>query len=74
MTANEFLNESTNERPPSWTVCPPDRLMKFQIIAVIWRDGAANRCTADLRSALLDQAEPGDTLFAPALRSHFEPG
>jgi hypothetical protein len=26
MTANEFLNESTNERPPSWTVCPPDRL------------------------------------------------
>jgi len=33
--------------------------MKFQIIAVIWRDGAANRCTADLRSALLDQAEPG---------------
>ncbi len=35
---------------------------------------AANRCTADLRSALLDQAEPGDTLFARALRSHFEPG
>jgi hypothetical protein len=33
-----------------------------------------NRCTADLRSALLYQAEPGDTLFARALRSHFEPG
>jgi len=31
--------------------------------------GAANRRSADLRSALLDQAESGDTLFAPALLS-----
>jgi len=29
--------------------------------------GAANRRTANLGSALLDHAEPGETLFAPAL-------
>jgi hypothetical protein len=29
MTANEFLNESTNERPPFVDGLHPDRLMKF---------------------------------------------
>jgi hypothetical protein len=39
--------------------------------AISWPIGGLLR---RLRSALLDQAEPGDTLFARALRSHFEPG
>jgi hypothetical protein len=51
-----------------------DKVFGLGILYHSFRKPAANRCTADLRSALLDQAEPGDTLFARALRSHFEPG
>jgi hypothetical protein len=39
-----------------------------------YRYRRANRCTAELWAALPDQAEPGDALFARALRSHCEPG